>query len=158
MLFSMSPMGQAVFSLPSLFFFLSSTLGKCFNYGMNTGVIRCPDVLTDQYIARIAIYFASTALSGAFSGLLAAAIDQMDGKGGKPGWAWIFILVGHLTPRDSDRNDGVIMAGRIINLPLWRAFFCPSSPLTPESAFLYGTRTGVRRLYSETNWLCVRRR
>jgi len=32
-------------------------------------------------------------LSGAFSGLLAAAIEKMDGIGGKPGWVWIFILV-----------------------------------------------------------------
>ena len=32
-------------------------------------------------------------LSGAFSGLLAAAIQKMNGIGGKPGWAWIFILV-----------------------------------------------------------------
>jgi hypothetical protein len=31
-------------------------------------------------------------LPGAFSGLLAAAILNMDGKGGKAGWAWIFIL------------------------------------------------------------------
>jgi len=43
---------------------------------------------------RIAVFFASSSLSGAFSGLLAAAIDQLDGKGGKPGWAWIFILEG----------------------------------------------------------------
>ena len=33
-------------------------------------------------------------LSGAFSGLLAAAIENMDGIGGRPGWVWIFILVG----------------------------------------------------------------
>ncbi|KAF9439769.1 hypothetical protein P691DRAFT_689798, partial [Macrolepiota fuliginosa MF-IS2] len=32
-------------------------------------------------------------LSGAFSGLLAAAIQNMDSIGGRPGWAWIFILV-----------------------------------------------------------------
>jgi hypothetical protein len=32
-------------------------------------------------------------LSGAFSGLLAAAIQKLDGIGGKAGWAWIFILV-----------------------------------------------------------------
>lgn len=38
-------------------------------------------------------------LSGAFSGLLAAAIQNMDGIGGRPGWAWIFILVSpHFTP------------------------------------------------------------
>lgn len=34
-----------------------------------------------------------TQLSGTISGLLAAAIENMDGIGGKPGWAWIFILV-----------------------------------------------------------------
>lgn len=43
--------------------------------------------------SRIATFFSSASLSGAFSGLLAAAIDQMNGIGGKPGWAWIFILV-----------------------------------------------------------------
>ncbi|KAF8159942.1 MFS general substrate transporter [Crassisporium funariophilum] len=36
-------------------------------------------------------------LSGAFSGLLAAAIEKMDGIGGRPGWAWIFILEGLFT-------------------------------------------------------------
>ncbi|XP_006461486.1 hypothetical protein AGABI2DRAFT_222276 [Agaricus bisporus var. bisporus H97] len=43
---------------------------------------------------RIALFFSSASLSGAFSGLLAAAIQNMDGVGGKPGWAWIFILEG----------------------------------------------------------------
>jgi hypothetical protein len=42
---------------------------------------------------RIATFFASASLANAFSGLLAAAIDQLDRMGGKPGWAWIFILV-----------------------------------------------------------------
>ncbi len=32
-------------------------------------------------------------LSGSFSGLLSAAIMNMDGIGGKAGWSWIFILV-----------------------------------------------------------------
>jgi uncharacterized membrane protein len=39
----------------------------------------------------------ASALSGAFSGLLAFAIAKMDGTGGKPGWAWIFILEGAVT-------------------------------------------------------------
>jgi hypothetical protein len=34
-----------------------------------------------------------TQISGAFSGLLSAAIENMNGIGGRPGWAWIFILV-----------------------------------------------------------------
>ena len=41
---------------------------------------------------RVAFYFSATSLAGAFSGLLAAAIVNMEGIGGKHGWAWIFIL------------------------------------------------------------------
>lgn len=44
-----------------------------------------------------AIFFSAAALSGSFGGLLAAAIEMMDGIGGRPGWAWIFILEGLLT-------------------------------------------------------------
>lgn len=47
--------------------------------------------------ARSAIFFSAAALAGSFGGLLAAAIAQMDGTGGKPGWAWIFILEGLAT-------------------------------------------------------------
>jgi len=43
------------------------------------------------------MFFSSAALAGAFSGLLAYAIINLDGKGGKPGWAWIFILEGAFT-------------------------------------------------------------
>ena len=37
---------------------------------------------------RLAIFFANAALAGSFGGLLAAAIANMDGLGGKGGWAW----------------------------------------------------------------------
>ncbi|KAN0085880.1 Major facilitator superfamily domain containing protein [Tylopilus felleus] len=43
---------------------------------------------------RIVVFYTASSLASAFSGLLAAAIDQINGKGGKPGWAWIFILEG----------------------------------------------------------------
>lgn len=46
---------------------------------------------------RIALFYCASALSGAFSGLLAFAIAKMDGLGGKSGWAWIFILEGAVT-------------------------------------------------------------
>ncbi|KAF8990744.1 major facilitator superfamily domain-containing protein, partial [Cyathus striatus] len=46
----------------------------------------------EQLSLRIALFFSSASLSGAFSGLLAAAIENMDGIGGKAGWRWIFIL------------------------------------------------------------------
>ncbi|KAJ2993567.1 hypothetical protein NUW54_g7700 [Trametes sanguinea] len=46
---------------------------------------------------RIAIMFSATSLASAFSGLLAAAILNMEGIGEKPGWAWLFILEGLFT-------------------------------------------------------------
>ncbi|KAF8600293.1 MFS general substrate transporter [Ceratobasidium sp. AG-I] len=46
---------------------------------------------------RVAVFFGGAAVSGAFGGILAWAISKMRGVGGKPGWAWIFILEGILT-------------------------------------------------------------
>ncbi len=66
---------------------------------------------------RVAIFFSAATVSGAFGkmdirlrgvhisppnlvipgGLLAAAISNMNGIGGRPGWAWIFILEGLFT-------------------------------------------------------------
>ncbi|KAI0320432.1 MFS general substrate transporter, partial [Amylostereum chailletii] len=46
---------------------------------------------------RFSMMFSVTSLAGAFSGLLAAAIENMDGIRGLPGWAWIFILEGLFT-------------------------------------------------------------
>ncbi|KAL6228892.1 hypothetical protein BDW75DRAFT_235594 [Aspergillus navahoensis] len=46
---------------------------------------------------RVASFFSASALSGAFSGLLAAAISKMDGVAGYSGWRWIFILEGLIT-------------------------------------------------------------
>jgi sugar phosphate permease len=68
--------------------------------------------------SRIAVIFSAATIAGAFSvytslgcgklidcskqsyrsgGFLAAAIHDMDGVGGRPGWAWIFILEGLFT-------------------------------------------------------------
>ncbi|KAI9043582.1 putative MFS transporter [Aspergillus affinis] len=46
---------------------------------------------------RLACFYCASALSGAFSGLLAAGIAQMNGVGGYEGWRWIFILEGLAT-------------------------------------------------------------
>ncbi|KAF7790035.1 hypothetical protein EIP86_000984 [Pleurotus ostreatoroseus] len=50
-----------------------------------------------EFGIRAAVFFSAATVSGAFGGLLAAAINNMDGVGGKPGWAWIFILEGLIT-------------------------------------------------------------
>ncbi|KAJ7043747.1 MFS general substrate transporter [Mycena alexandri] len=46
---------------------------------------------------RTALFTSATTLSGAFGGLLAAAISNMEGVGGRPAWAWIFIIEGLAT-------------------------------------------------------------
>ncbi|KAJ3509347.1 hypothetical protein NLJ89_g5266 [Agrocybe chaxingu] len=50
-----------------------------------------------EFGLRAAIFFSAATVSGAFGGLLAAAISKMEGIGGKPAWAWIFILEGLAT-------------------------------------------------------------
>ncbi|KAF8817592.1 MFS general substrate transporter [Phlegmacium glaucopus] len=67
---------------------------------------------------RIALFNSTVSLAGAFSGLLAAVIENMDGIGGRPGWAWIFILEGLVS----------VLAG------LLGFFIVPSTP--SESKFL----------------------
>ncbi|PGG95543.1 hypothetical protein AJ79_09998 [Helicocarpus griseus UAMH5409] len=46
---------------------------------------------------RVGLFFSAAALSGAFSGLLAAAIQNMEGIGNQRGWQWIFCLEGLFT-------------------------------------------------------------
>jgi MFS family permease len=46
---------------------------------------------------RMAIFFSAATAAGAFGGLLARGITEMDGLGGIDGWAWIFILEGLIT-------------------------------------------------------------
>ncbi|KAI0769158.1 MFS general substrate transporter [Irpex lacteus] len=50
-----------------------------------------------EFGMRAAVFFSAATVSGAFGGLLAAAISNMGGIGGKPAWAWIFILEGLAT-------------------------------------------------------------
>jgi hypothetical protein len=42
---------------------------------------------------RFAMMFSVASLAGAFSGLLAFGIQNLDGKHGIAGWQWIFIVV-----------------------------------------------------------------
>ncbi|KZW00023.1 MFS general substrate transporter [Exidia glandulosa HHB12029] len=51
----------------------------------------------EEFGIRAALFFSAATVSGAFGGLLAAAISNMHGVGGKPAWAWIFILEGLAT-------------------------------------------------------------
>lgn len=57
-------------------------------------------------------FYCTGAISGAFAGLLAAAITQMDGVGGYEGWRWIFIIEGLMTV-----VIGIITVIFLIDLP-----------------------------------------
>jgi MFS family permease len=46
---------------------------------------------------RIALFFSAASVAGAFGGLLAHEVGEMDGVGGKAAWSWIFILEGLVT-------------------------------------------------------------
>ncbi|KAK4151759.1 major facilitator superfamily domain-containing protein [Chaetomidium leptoderma] len=46
---------------------------------------------------RFSLFFSSTSLAGAFGGLLASAIGQMDYVRGYRGWRWIFLIEGSFT-------------------------------------------------------------
>ncbi|KAF2742359.1 MFS general substrate transporter [Sporormia fimetaria CBS 119925] len=43
---------------------------------------------------RMAVFYVAASLSGAFSGLLAFAIQKLDGRAGLSGWQWIFLIEG----------------------------------------------------------------
>jgi MFS family permease len=80
---------------------------------------------------RVAIFFSATSLAGAFSGLLAAAILNMDGKGGKAGWAWIFILYVIFAARSLARltcREGIVTV--IIGSATF--FILPRNPATAK--------------------------
>ncbi|EFQ27443.1 uncharacterized protein GLRG_01938 [Colletotrichum graminicola M1.001] len=63
----------------------------------------CVATLSSWYIrkelgVRVGLFYTGSMLSGAFSGLIAAAITKgMDGTGGLLAWRWVFIVEGALT-------------------------------------------------------------
>lgn len=82
----------------------------------------------------MAVFYVAASLSGAFSGLLAYGIQQLDGRSGLSGWQWIFLI------------EGLIPVA--LSLVVWKIL--PDSPETavfltqPERDFL------VQRLADET--------
>lgn len=50
-----------------------------------------------EFGIRAAVFFSAAAIAGSFGGLLAAAIQSMDGLGGLAGWQWILVVEGAAT-------------------------------------------------------------
>ena len=58
----------------------------------------------------------------------------MDGIGGKPGWAWIFILVRFWVDSFTDTADYIIIIGRAVHASDWSDLLLPH---TINAAGLY---------------------
>jgi hypothetical protein len=79
---------------------------------------------------RFAMMFSVTSLAGAFSGLLAFGIRNLNGTHGIAGWRWIFILVRGL-PRSLLSSNHVTQEGAFtVAFGLATLFFVPASPKT----------------------------
>jgi len=46
---------------------------------------------------RLAIFLSAATVAGAFGGILAYGIEHLDGKAGRHGWQWIFLIEGLVT-------------------------------------------------------------
>lgn len=102
---------------------------------------------------RLSLFYSAASMAGAFSGLLAFALQKMDGVGNLEGWRWIFIIEGLVT----------VVAGCTLHWTL------PDSPttakfLTPEEkAFIKhrlerdsGTSSGRVQVGEKYNWMFIR--
>ena len=67
---------------------------------------------------RISLFFSAASLSGAFSGLLAAAIVKMDGLGGKEGWRFIFFLEVRVLARLARLADDSLLSATLLTRSL----------------------------------------
>ena len=45
-----------------------------------------------ELATRFSLFYVGSALSGAFSGLLAYGLAKLDGVSGVAGWRWIFLI------------------------------------------------------------------
>jgi hypothetical protein len=82
---------------------------------------------------RVALMFSTTSLAGAFSGLLAAGIQNLAGAKGLPGWAWIFILVRADLFRFSQKLIRRVWQEGVFTI-LWGIASYFILPRTPETA------------------------
>jgi MFS family permease len=90
----------------------------------------------EEQAKRIAYLFSCAALSGAFGGLLAYAILQMDGVAGYAGWRWVYIIEG--------------LVSLAVGVAVW--FGLPTNPaqawfLKPEEKEMMRIRYAQRQAY-----------
>lgn len=67
----------------------------------------------DEYATRLAIFFSTAAVAGAFNGIISYGIEKhLDGACGMAAWRWIFLIEGK-------RAVETIAFVKLINLQAW---------------------------------------
>lgn len=96
---------------------------------------------------RICLFFSAAALSGAFSGLLAAAITQMDGIAGLEGWRWIFLLEGRSAYKI--KTSQLMIYHRSLHSRIWLFCLLPAAQQAVSGDHLQaGARQTLRRSFT----------
>ncbi|KAH8078634.1 MFS general substrate transporter [Filobasidium floriforme] len=86
----------ASISSPAGFILFRLFLGLC-ESGIMPGVNEILSCWYTQLARRVAIFFSSASLAGAFSGILAYGITGLEGRYGIEGWRWLFLIEGVMT-------------------------------------------------------------
>lgn len=85
---------------------------------------------------RIAIFFTASAIAGAFSGLLAFGIANMDGVGGYEGWRWVSQLTTVRLQNTADTIRSSSWKASLRSRLVWPASgFSWIHPSTPAAGF-----------------------
>ncbi|RSM14774.1 hypothetical protein CDV31_005208 [Fusarium ambrosium] len=101
---------------------------------------------------RLAVFFGAASLAGAFSGLLAAGLQQMDGVGGLAGWRWIFIMEGIVTVA-----LGLVTPWALPDSPRTASFFSPEErALVLSRLELDSQGTGASETTERFQWHFIR--
>lgn len=91
-----------------------------------------------------AIFFSAAAVSGSFGGLLAAAITNINGRGGYPGWA-VSQFPASVLERELNVSIVDFHHWRGYHGRHWNTFFLPSSRLSRRGDLPQWTRSGSGR-------------
>jgi uncharacterized membrane protein YfcA len=77
---------------------------------------------------RLNLFFSASILAGAFGGLLAYAIANMDGAGGYAAWRWIFMFVyHHMSFKNTNKSPSIEGLVTVV-VGVFSKFFIPDWP------------------------------
>ncbi|KIX07473.1 uncharacterized protein Z518_02126 [Rhinocladiella mackenziei CBS 650.93] len=107
---------------------------------------------------RVNLFYASSIIAGAFSGLLAYAIAHMDGVSGYGGWRWIFILEGACTVLIAVFGYFITpdwpQTAKFLKLEERELLLRRLAMDTPDSAMNHWDRSAAKRIFGDLKiWL-----